>query len=443
MIEYSFALEKILQTANKLKTQTTQLSNVLQKVCAQTIQAPFPIPPFTNSAMDGFAIRSQETKMASKQKPVIFTVIGTMTAGETKKIFSIHHENISIEINTGAPIPDPFDAVVKLEDVEIISDDETGKKTIKIFNPIKQKQNIRFSGEDFNLGEHLILEGTPIDPEHCMSLACLGYTQIKTYIAPTFSIFGTGKELVVQTNEKKTLGFGKIFDSNTPYLKAYIQNLNLKLNVIETNPDDPKLFQEKLECLSQKNHDPHIIISTGAVSKGSMDFIPSLLEKLGAKILFHRVKIKPGKPILFAILPNQSYFFGLPGNPTAVAVGLRFFVIPLLRKLQGLTEESCLQARLINHLPANPNLTCFYKAHASIKKEHLFVECLAGQQSFKIKPLLKANAWIKLNPSTTETELGTSVDIFPLHHEAFLCKTPSPYKSTSTAHFENTVNMNP
>ena len=143
-----------------------------------------------------------------------------------------------------------------------------------------------------------------------------------------------------------------------------------------------------------------------------MDFVPYALEMMGADILFHRVAIRPGKPALFARLPNGTWFFGLPGNPIAAAVGLRFFVAPALRMLQGLPPEEYRTALLRETVHKKQGLTFFAKARASVAADGRSVaEVLPGQESFKIKPLMDANCWVVIPAELGDVQAGTTVQV--------------------------------
>ena len=154
------------------------------------------------------------------------------------------------------------------------------------------------------------------------------------------------------------------------------------------------------------------MVTTGGVSAGRMDFVPRALELMGADILFHRVAIRPGKPILFAWLHDGTWFFGLPGNPIAVAVGLRFFVAPAIRILQGRPPEEFRMARLRETLHKKHGMTFFAKAHlATNGAGQLEVRILPGQESFKIKPLMEADCWAIVAGDLEVLEPGTPVAV--------------------------------
>ena len=149
-----------------------------------------------------------------------------------------------------------------------------------------------------------------------------------------------------------------------------------------------------------------IILTTGGVSAGRLDIVPDTVKRIGGKVLFHKVAIRPGKPLLFARLPGGALMFGLPGNPMAVAVGLRFFVLPAIRALMGRRPETRLVARAREAVRKRPSLTFFAKAVAEVSADAaLTVRLLPGQESFKISPLLKANCWA-IVPEGRETCVG-------------------------------------
>ena len=152
-----------------------------------------------------------------------------------------------------------------------------------------------------------------------------------------------------------------------------------------------------------------------------MDFVPAALADLGAEILFHRVAIRPGKPILFARLPNGTLVIGLPGNPIAVAVGLRFFAVAVLRRLQDRVAEQFHAARLKTELKKKKGLRFFTKARAEVDVEgQLLVEILAGQESFKISPLMQANCWAVINEDCASAMPGQLIQVAPLYPSRFL-----------------------
>ncbi len=313
------------------------------------------------------------------------------------------------EIMTGAPVPQNYDAVVKIEDISVSDGFAAFSSPIEIHN------NIRDAGEDFKPNELVIGSGTNISSSHIMALATIGESNISVANKPKIIVFSTGKEIIDDANTK--LLPGQIRNSNSPYLISALNEMSLSPTYGGTIFDDPEIFEDKI---SQALLDNDIIISTGAVSMGKHDFIPDSLRNLGAKILFHKVYIRPGKPILYAKLPNGTHYFGLPGNPISAAVGLRFFVVPLLTHLQGLAPEQAIKAKLLTPLSKKKPFRFFCKAFASVNNHgQLELKILKGQQSFKIHPLLEANCWASFAPDKADFELGELIDIYPLTTKKF------------------------
>jgi molybdopterin molybdotransferase len=389
MITYSDALDILLSKVPLIPTEIVHLNEVLGRVCAQTIYSPEAMPSFTNSAMDGFAIQSKSLKDCSPTNPVYLSVVGSVAAGDAPISISTHI-NPACEIMTGAVVPDGFDAVIPIEAVTVIDN-----KKVIIQQTLVPGQNIRYPGEDIQINDLILSAGTIIEPQHIMILASLGITQIKVYRKIKIVILSTGNELV--NIETKNLATGQIRNSNGIYLAHALQTPSVHAEFLGSFSDDLNTVKNIIMQLQNGQPAPDLIITTGAVSAGKWDFIPTLLSEINADILFHKVAIRPGKPILAARLSEHTYFFGLPGNPISTAVGLRFFVKPLLRSMQGRALEKTLHAKLKNPLNKKHNLHTFYKAHIQVNSlGELIVDILSGQESFKMKPLLTANCWAAL-----------------------------------------------
>ncbi|MCP4002140.1 MAG: molybdopterin molybdotransferase MoeA [Gammaproteobacteria bacterium] len=415
MIEYNKALKIIIDTAPSLPVELINLENAINAVVAIDQPSPTAVPPFDNSAMDGFALHSGDTKNASVKQPVSLPVIGTVTAGEaiTNKLGTA---GTAWEIMTGAPVPTGYDGVIPVELVKI-QRDITGKPiSIELTEPIHTGRNLRAAGEDFSAGDALIHAGQFIQANQIMGLAATGVSRISARQPARVAAITTGNELTDAANTQP-LGPGMINDSNGPYLEAAISSIGANSAGVFRTSDSA---DELITLIKKLQKDTDVILTTGGVSAGRMDFIPSALEQLGADILFHRVSIRPGKPVLFARLPNGTLVFGLPGNPIAVAVGLRFFVIPALRQMQGLPEEQYLTAMLKKPVGKKQGFRFFAKAEAmSDDTGQLQVVALPGQESFKISPLMTANCWLIADEEAGEMAAGDLVKIAPLYPDQF------------------------
>jgi molybdopterin molybdotransferase len=385
MITYPEALDLLLANVSHVNTEIVELSHAIGKTCAKIITANESIPAFANSAMDGFAVQTNALKHCSDEHPVHLKVIAAIAAGD-----SAHYAATSpldtCEIMTGAVVPSGYDAVIPIEYVKFVNPNE-----IVITQSLKPGQNIRFPGEDFQINDVILTPGEIITPKHIMILATFGITQIPIYRPLTVAILSTGNELV--SIETKQLATGQIRNSNGIYIAHYLQQLGVNATFIGSFADDVTTVKNKIEQLSTVD----LIITTGAVSAGKWDFIPTLLHALQANILFHKVAIRPGKPILAATVKDHTYFLGFPGNPIASVVGLRFFALPLIYQLHGRTIEKPIIAKLNTPIQKKHRLHTFYKAFSHVNSQgECMVNILSDQESFKMKPLLTANCWAVL-----------------------------------------------
>ena len=403
MISYQQAIKIIKEESAPITITSIDIGDALGMVSAEDVICQEIVPPFNNSAMDGFAVNSKNISTI----PIKLNVEGSTAAGELPD----NGGDGAWEIMTGAPVPQAYNTVIRIEDIDIVRSDSIGSpKEILIKVPAIPKQNIRNAGEDFIIGDMVLKSGDIITPEHIMALSTVGTGKVTVRSNIIIAIVNTGKELVDDISKK--LMQGQIRNSNAPYLMAILSSAGVEAKYIGTIHDKSSIFEEKITDLLKE--DINIIISTGAVSMGRYDFIPDSLRKLGAKILFHKVAIRPGKPILFAKLPNGAFYFGLPGNPVSAAVGLRFFVYPLIRNMHGLEEEVPIFARISSSRKKKVGLKFFYKAYLySDDTGQYYVDILDGQESFKINPMLKANCWAVLPEESSKVEANKVIEVFP------------------------------
>ena len=242
-----------------------------------------------------------------------------------------------------------------------------------------------------------------------MGLAALGLNHISAYKQPKVSIITTGNEISSKNADNSK---GVILDSNRPYLEAAVRQSGAMLIGSRSVSDQADALATAITGAAA---DADIILTTGGVSAGRMDFVPEVLRGLGAEILFHKVAIRPGKPLLFARMPNGTLIFGLPGNPVAVAVGWRFFVVEAIRLMLGQQPGTCSAARLVNGTGSRAGLRFFAKARSAVNASgELEVEVLGGQESFKISPLMQANCWAIFTESDEQCMAGDQILITPL-----------------------------
>jgi len=419
MVNYHEALSLIHKAAlaTRLSIEKIGLLESVGRVCAVHIVSPEAVPPFANSSMDGFALRSILTINVNQENPLRFKVIGSLAAGDAPPL-ERHDMSGAWEIMTGAAFPEGYDASVKIEDVIVTRDAAGNAVEIEIKEPLKYRQNWRGPGEDFQIGSAVVAKGTVIMPEHVLALATLGVSEVQVYRRVKVGIISTGKELVSMC-EKITLG--QIRNSTAPYLLAALKNMGAEAVHLGTVGDEPEAFQALLKtALSSNRFD--VLFTTGAVSVGKFDFVTSSVAQLGAEIYFHNTAIRPGKPLLFARFQNGPVLFGLPGNPVSGVVSLRFFFDSFLRAVQNQNPEMPIKAYLSEPIRKPEGLRCFFKSRITSgvsSQSTVQTTILHGQASFMVSPLLAANAWTVLSEEDRVISAGALVDVYPLYSQPY------------------------
>lgn len=396
MISFEAAQSIIAQNTPKAKIETLDLLECLNKICAIDIFAKISVPSFNNSAMDGFGVKVNWIKNATEDNIVFIPKSQTIAAGQ---IVDENNDLSTCHIMTGAKTPNWVEAIIPIENT-IVNDDSIGFKTSAI-----KGQNIRYIGEDTKIGDKLVEKNSQITPEKIMALAAQGIDKIEIYSQPKVKIISTGNEL--RPYNSGPLEDGQIYNSNAPYLISKTKELGLAVEYSGIHEDNIEKFTDFLKNID----DNSIIISTGAVSAGKWDFIPKALEIAGANIHFHRVNIRPGKPIIFATLKNGSLFFGLPGNPISSAIGFEFFVKLALQNMFAIPKRQYFKANIENAFSKKFKGTQFFKAITNYKEETFQTQILDGQESFKIQPFAHANSWIIIEAEKFEISAGEVIDI--------------------------------
>jgi len=409
-LAYEDALRIVLGASATLGAEHCPLGACLGRVLATPVISAVNLPPFHNSAMDGFALTGNAIVPAGTE----LSIEGEQAAGD-----GVTYAGIGAwEIMTGARIPDGLDRVAPVEQTERFA-----PSRVRLLADVAAGQNVRMAGSDVMRGEQVLGAGTALQAQHLMLLAALGVADVAVIQRPRVAVICTGRELV--DDPAQALAPGQIRNSNGPFLAARLPLAGAEVVHTETVGDDTEAFEAAVRRAWQAG--AKIIVTSGAVSMGRYDFVPQALERLGAETLFHKVAIRPGKPLLFARLPGDLLLFGLPGNPIAVAVGLRFFVEPALRVMLGLPQESPRRATLINRYSKKPRLRFHLKSRLHLDAHgHLGVEILEGQESYRIRPLAEANAWAVMPAEVDVLAAGALVDVYGVGHLEF----PLPCGST-------------
>lgn len=318
------ALARVLAAVRPLPPVERPLLEALGTVAAATVHAAENVPPFTNSAMDGFAVRAEDMKGASGDAPVTLTVVGAIAAGEAARGQIGPGE--AIRIMTGAPMPLGADAVARFEDTHA-GDGES--QIVRVYRAVRVNENVRFAGEDLRAGEPAVPAGTALSASWIGLLASLGRTTVAVHRQPRVAILSTGNELVTRDDE---LGAGRIRDSNSTTLSALVieaGGLPLALGTVRDEMDDLRFALRR----AIHEFEPDLIITSGGVSVGDYDMVKDALQAEG-EIAIWQVRMKPGKPLAFGAVAGVP-LLGLPGNPVAAAVSFLQFARPAIRHMLG------------------------------------------------------------------------------------------------------------
>lgn len=410
MIDYAQAIDRLLAHAPRLSTETCALVDASQRVLADAVASSLALPSFDHAAMDGYALAASDTAIAGSEH----VVQGSQAAGDAAVVSS----GAAWEIMTGARLPDGLDAVVAVERTRLISSHGDGSpERIRLLDDIVHGKNVRYTGSDIAKGAIVLDAGTRIEPSHVMLLAALGIAELAVVRRPRVAIICTGKEL--QPDLRAPLAAERIYNSNGPYLAASLGACGAQVLSCETVDDTAANYAAALKRAIAAGAD--LVISTGAVSMGRYDFVPDTLREFDAEVLFHKVAIRPGKPQLAAKLPEGPLVMALPGTPMAVAVGLRFFVVPVLRAMSGQATEPVFHAMLDTPQRPKAGLHHFLRARLGLDAQgRLHAEVSAQQQPFRIQPFAQADAWVILSEQSGEVSQGSIVQVASLHPDAGL-----------------------
>ena len=312
-------LEKVYSQIQLNPIEEIEVNDVLNRTLATDITCDLDIPPFDRSAMDGYAIKAEDSFHASLTNPKKIRLIGKIEIGEFSNLNLNKGEGI--RISTGAPIPKGADAVIKIEDTEIENN------LISLYISLPPGKNVAKKGEDIKKGTQVLTKGAELKAEQIALLASLGLDKVKVRIKPRVSIFSSGDELLEPGIPLKP---GKIYNSNTPMISALVTIYGGQVVKGETVKDDKDIIKTKL---IEATEDSDIIIFTGGTSVGTKDYLPEILDETGT-VLIHGVAQRPGAPILIGIL-NKTLVFCLPGTPVAAYVSFLRITGPTIRKMLG------------------------------------------------------------------------------------------------------------
>ncbi len=403
-IRVAEAVQLVMEHIHTSGTEMVPLEHTYGRVLAQPIIAQHDVPSFDRSPYDGFAVRAQDTAGASGDNRVAFDVIGEIGAGYVAD--RAIGEGEAYRIMTGAPIPDNADAVVMLEQTV---EQENGFTLRKPFNP---GENISFKGEDAKEGELLIEAGTVIHPGTIALLATFGYANVEVAKRPLVGILSTGTELLAVGEQ---LVPGKIRNSNGPMIAAQLDRMGIRFKSYGMQADD---LDACTAIVEQALAETDVLITTGGVSVGDYDYLPAIYERLGAKVLFNKVAMRPGSVTTVAVLGSQL-LFGLSGNPSACFTGFELFARPAIIGMMGGTAPYMprMTAKLgEDFLKPNP-FTRFVRAIWDMTPEGIIAVPAGFNKSNAVSSIARGNCLIVLPSGTRGFVTGTEVDILLLGAE--------------------------
>ncbi|MGC4019677.1 MAG: molybdopterin molybdotransferase MoeA [Muricomes sp.] len=321
MIELEEALDLLVNSVKtNTKTEKLDILSAFGKICAEDVIAAIPVPHFPKSAMDGYAVRSQDTKGASKENAVQFQVIGEVCAGDFVSLAASPFT--AVRVMTGGMVPEGYDCVIRQEDTDY------GQEQVEIYVEGRQWENYCRIGEDIEAGRHIISKGTHLTSGHVGILASLGIREITVFQMPRVGIISTGNELVPLNQPISEVG---VYPSSAYTIASRLKAKGIEVPFMEICGDDAQKFSDMLD---ERIEQADVIVTTGAISVGKKDFLPEALEGIGAQRIFHRVNMRPGTPVM-ACRYKEKVILSLSGYPFAAMVNFQIFFWPVVARLMG------------------------------------------------------------------------------------------------------------
>ncbi|MFZ5945511.1 MAG: gephyrin-like molybdotransferase Glp [Bacillota bacterium] len=408
-VEMEKALELLLTAIKYYKTESVNLDKCLYKVLAENIYATINVPDFNKSAMDGYALRAKDIKGAKPEKPIILKVVEEIQAGDTRELDNIA-PGCAVRIFTGAPLPNQFDVVVRQEDFTL------NNGSITFEQEFEKDLNIVFKGSDIRKGELIFKRGERIGAYHIGVLAALGINNVCVCCPPKIALISTGNELKEPGEE---LGFGQIYNSNLHCLAALIDSLGafpLNLGIVN---DEVSLIKEKL---FQGLRDYDLVITTGGASVGNYDLIEESIKALNGEILFNRVKIKPGSPVVCGVVKDK-FIIGLSGNPAAALISFELLLRPLIKKMMGMDyiHNRYLEVELADGFTKKSPQRRFLRVNIYFEDGKWAARQTGKQQSAVLKSMVGCNGLVDLPRGSGPVEPGSQVKALLLKEDLVCC----------------------
>jgi molybdopterin molybdotransferase len=403
MLSVSEAQSLVLAKAHVLSAEPVPLSSkLLGQVLAEDVVSDIDMPPFDKSLMDGYAVRSADLSDGK----ALLTVVEELTAGQTPKRALAAGQ--ATRIMTGAPIPAGADAVVMIERTRPALDDRVQIED----RPPRPGQSIMPRGREMRRGEIILSAGAPLRPQEFGVLATVGRTTIAVIPRPRVTILSTGDE-IVDTPEKP--GPGQIRNGNGPMLQAQVARAGGIPHYLGIARDRAEELRSKIKQGLQSD----ILVLSGGVSAGKLDLVPSMLGELSVQAHFHKVEMKPGKPVLFGTL-EETLVFGLPGNPVSALACFELFVRPAIRRLAGHEKPGpfFVEATLAENFTYKTDRPTYYPAWMNWEGKGYQVRPVPWFGSPDLRALTQANAFIFIAAGEHQLPAGQVVSVMKTEDES-------------------------
>ena len=410
MLTVAEASERILSEIHPLAIERVPLLDALGRILATSVVSSVTLPPWTNSAMDGYAVRGVDIDRASPGSPVVLPVVETIAAGGFATRGLAPGE--AFRIMTGAPLPEGADTVVRVEDTD------AGTDRVEIRDARDARRNVRPRGEDLHAGDVVLDAGDVIGPAQVGVLASVGATAVDVYRRPRVAIIGSGDELVDLDRFHEVIAGRKIVSSNSYTLTALVRAAGgepLNLGVAADTP-------EALRALLERTSGCDLILTSAGVSVGELDFTRLALEQLGADMRFWKVRMRPGAPLGFGLLRGVPWL-GLPGNPVSAMVTFELFARPVIRRMLGHTRlfRRPLDVVLEEPVVIGARLMHFLRAIITPGSDGRMHARLTGPQGSGIlTSMARANALVVVPEDRPRSEPGEVLHALPLLDDAQL-----------------------
>jgi len=404
MLRVEEASERILADIRSLPSEAVPLREALGRVCAEEIMAAVTMPPWSNSSMDGYAVRSADITPVMKGEPVTLRVVETIAAGDFAA--KALKRGQAMRIMTGAPLPAGADSVIRKEDTD------EGSAKVQVREARDVWKNIRQAGEDYHRGDVLAKRGTPIRPALIGVLASTGVATVNVFRRPRVAIISSGNELVDIDDFDEVIAARRIVSSNSYTLDALTRVAGGVPVDLGIAADTKAALRKKLEAAG----DCDLIITSAGVSVGDLDHTRDVFAALGGKQRFWKVRMRPGAPLAFGMLKDVPWI-GVSGNPVSAMVSFELFVRPALRKMQGHTNlfRRVVKVTLEEEVKIAAKLTHFLRAIAARKEDGTFTARLTGQQSSgALTSMAKANALLIVPEKSATVPKGAQLNALML-----------------------------